>query len=225
MASMGEFQGKNYCWPKRTETLIAYLPKHITMILKPKIFCGQTKVKFSFLDSLSPVASGTKLTQPSMSGHLRVPLSSTILCSRTMIWNEWFKKQKMKVLESPSQSQVSLRCFGMTLNRPCSKTFQCNWIKRILRRRVRQHFSTVMWKSHCQLSQTLACNPCCQGWHNLLLCFGSNYFHTGSGEFGKKNSLNKGNNMNDQLYVNVTNLGICVTNNATAWRKTCHNSI
>lgn len=61
---------------------------------RPKIFCGQTKEKFSFLKGLSPVTSGTKLTQPNMSGHQFVPWSSTILCSRTMIWNEWFKKQK-----------------------------------------------------------------------------------------------------------------------------------
>ncbi len=54
----------------------------------------------------------------------------------------------------------------------CLKTLQCGWIKTILQRRVGQNSSTAVWKTHCQLLQTLDCSCCCQGWHNQLLNLG-----------------------------------------------------
>ncbi len=51
-----------------------------------------------------------------------------------------------------------------------------------------QNSSKVMWKTHCQLSQTLDCSCYCQGWHNQLLDF-----HVGPGRFGQLFSFNKWN--------------------------------
>ncbi len=45
---------------------------------------------------------------------------------------------------------------------PTVKTLQCGLIKTILQRRVGQNSSTVMWKTHCQLSQMLDCSCCCK---------------------------------------------------------------
>lgn len=43
-------------------------------------------------------------------------------------------------------------------------------------RELGQNSSTVIWKTHCQLSQTLDCSCCCQGGHNQLLGLGFDYF-------------------------------------------------
>ncbi len=48
--------------------------------------------------------------------------------------------------------------------------------KTILQRRVGKNVSQVMWKTRCQLSQTLDWSCCCKGWHNQLLDLGGNYF-------------------------------------------------
>ncbi len=72
-------------------------------------------------------------------------------------------------------------------------TLQWGWIKTILQRRVGQNSSTAMWKTHCQLSQTLDCSWCCKGWHNQLLFMGQLCFHVGPGRFGQLFSLNKWN--------------------------------
>ncbi len=94
--------------------------------------------------------------------------------------SEWLKKNKIKVLEWPNQSLdlnlIEMLCYD--LKQSCSKTLQCGWIKTILQRRVGQNSSTVMWKTHCQLSQTLDCSCFCKVWHNQLLYLGGIYFFT-----------------------------------------------
>ncbi len=64
-ASMGEFQGKSHCWPKRTQRLVSHLPKNILTIPKTfgQIFCGLMKQKLNFLEGVCPVTSGVKPTQ------------------------------------------------------------------------------------------------------------------------------------------------------------------
>ncbi len=58
----------------------------------------------------------------------------------------------------------------------CLKTLRWGWIKTILQRRVGQNSSTAMWKTHCQLLQTLVCSCCCKWWHNPVIRFRGNYF-------------------------------------------------
>ncbi len=45
----------------------------------------------------------------------------------------------------------------------CLKILHCGWIKTILQRRVGQNSSAAMWRTHCELSQTLDCSCCCKG--------------------------------------------------------------
>ncbi len=46
-----------------------------------------------------------------------------------------------------------------------------------------------MWKTHCQLSQTLDCSCCCEGWHNQLLHLGAILFYVVPCRFGQILSL------------------------------------
>ncbi len=78
------------------------------------------------------------------------------------------------------------RCWSKNMShlvKSVSATLQCAWIKKILQRRVGQNISTAMWKTHCQLSQTLDCSWCCKGWHNQSLVMGQLLFHVGPGRF------------------------------------------
>ncbi len=66
-ASMGEFQGKSHCWPKRTQRLVSHLPKQYLDMIIPKtfgqIFCGLIQQKLNFLEGVCPITSGVKPTQ------------------------------------------------------------------------------------------------------------------------------------------------------------------
>ncbi len=54
--------------------------------------------------------------------------------------------------------------------------------------------STAMWKTLCQLSQTLDCSCCCPGDAQPVIRFrGQLLFHVGPGRFGQPFSLNKWN--------------------------------
>ncbi len=66
----------------------------------------------------------------------------------------------------------------MILNSPfmLENLKKCGWIKTIRQRRVGQYSSTVIWKTHCQLSQMLDCSCCCKGWHFQLLDLGAMHF-------------------------------------------------
>ena len=92
--------------------------------------------------------------------------------------SEWLKK---KVLECPSQS-LDLNPIEMlwhdlqAIN--ARKPSNVQQSKTILQRRVGNNSSTAMWKTYCQLSQTLDCTCVRPGWHNQLLGLGGNYLFT-----------------------------------------------
>lgn len=74
-----------------------------------------------------------------------------------------------------------LRCCGRTLHWVFMLGNPSVWLKTILQITVGQNVSTVMWKTHCQLSQTPDCKCCCQERHNQLLGLGGNYVFTKAG--------------------------------------------
>ncbi len=87
-----------------------------------------------------------------------------------------------------TSKQIKQRCWSRNMSHLVKSgpaTLQSAWIKKILQRRVGQNISTAMWKTHCQLSQTLDCSWCCKGWHNQLLFMGQLLFHLGPGRFGQ----------------------------------------
>ncbi len=89
--------------------------------------------------------------------------------------SEWLKKNKIKVLEWPNQSTdlnpIKMLWHDLKQSIHARKPSNVAELKKNLQRRVVQNSSTAMWKTHCQLLQTLDCSCCCQGWHNQLLDF------------------------------------------------------
>lgn len=102
-------------------------------------------------------------------------------CSRrTMIWDTPTSppfigsKIKKNVLQWPGQSpDINLiEMFWQDHKQAVhSCTLQCG------NNKIAPISSTAMWKTHCELSQTLRFSSCCWWWHNQSLGLGANTFH------------------------------------------------
>lgn len=71
-----------------------------------------------------------------------------------------------------------------------------------------QNSYTVMWKTHCQWSETLNCCSFCQWWHSQFLGLGAiSFSHRASKGFGKLLSLNK---LNHHLKIAFSIYLVCL---------------
>ncbi len=93
--------------------------------------------------------------------------------------SEWLKKNKIKVLEWPSQSpdlnMIEMLWLDLKQSFHAWKPSNVAELKQFCKEWAK---IAPQWceKTHCQLSETLDCSCCCKGWRNQLLDLRGNYF-------------------------------------------------
>ncbi len=109
----------------------------------------------------------------------------------------WMAQEKqIKVLEWPNQSPdlnpTEMLWHDLKQSIHAGKPSNVVELKQFCKEEWAKNSSTAMWKTHCQLSQTLDCSCCCKGWHKPVFRFrGQLLFHIVPGRFRQLFSLNK----------------------------------
>ena len=150
MASMGELQGENHCWQKRTQRLVSHLPRNILMIPKTfgEIFYGLTRQKINFLEGVQPVTSGVKITQ-----HL---IKRTLCQQSNMVVAVWWSGAALLLQDLDNllwliEQWILLSTRKSWRQRPSVRALKlkCSWVMQ----QGNEYFFTALYMQKCRMGK------------------------------------------------------------------------